>query len=75
MVRVQSVEVVLRYFHRCRHWSSIAVVLLLEGTLVSWLLAMREYGGHEDLHGSGRWSVIPYVNGRKELYCRVLVLD
>jgi hypothetical protein len=35
----------------------------LEGALVSWLLAMREYGGHEDLRGSGRQSVIPYVHG------------
>jgi hypothetical protein len=33
------------------------------GALVSWLLAMREYGGHEDLRGSGRRSVIPYVHG------------
>jgi hypothetical protein len=40
-----------------------AVVLLLEGALVSWLLAMRKYGGHEDLRGSGRRSVIPYVHG------------
>jgi hypothetical protein len=40
-----------------------AVVLLLEGALVSWLLAMREYGGHEDLRGSGRRSVIYYVHG------------
>jgi hypothetical protein len=32
-------------------------------TLVSWLLAMREYGGHEDLRGSGRRSIIPYVHG------------
>jgi hypothetical protein len=39
------------------------VVFLLEGALVSWLLAMREYGGHEDLRGSGRQSVIPYVHG------------
>jgi hypothetical protein len=39
------------------------VVLLLEEALVSWLLAMREYGGHEDLRGSGRRSVIPYVHG------------
>jgi hypothetical protein len=40
-----------------------AVVLLLEGALVSWLLAMREYGGYEDLRGSDRRSVIPYVHG------------
>jgi hypothetical protein len=45
------------------------VVLLLEGTLVSWSLAMDECGGHEDLRGSGRRSVIPYVHGRTELYC------
>jgi hypothetical protein len=41
----------------------LAVVLLLEGALISWLLAMREYGEHEDLRGSGRRSVIPYVHG------------
>jgi hypothetical protein len=46
-----------------------AVVLLLEGALVSWSLAMDERGGHEDLRGSGRRSVIPYVHGRTELYC------
>jgi hypothetical protein len=39
-----------------------AMLLLLEGALVSWLLAMRKYGGHEDLCGSGRRSVIPYVH-------------
>jgi hypothetical protein len=58
-----NVEVVLRHFHRCRYRSSTVVVLLLEGALVSWLLAMREYGGHEDLCGSGRRSVIPYIHG------------
>jgi hypothetical protein len=45
------------------------VVLLLEGVLVSWSLAMNKRGGHEDLHGSDRQSVIPYVHGRTELYC------
>jgi hypothetical protein len=45
------------------------VVLLLEGTLVSWFLAMNERGGHEDLRGSGRRSVIPYVHERTDLYC------
>jgi hypothetical protein len=44
------------------------VVLLLEGALVSWLLAMDERDGHEDLCGSGRQSVIPYVHRRTELY-------
>jgi hypothetical protein len=42
---------------------------LLEGALVFWSLAMNERGGHEDLRGSGRRSVIPYVHGRTELYC------
>jgi hypothetical protein len=40
------------------------VVLLLERALVSWLLAMDEYGGHEDLCGSGRRRVIPYIYRR-----------
>jgi hypothetical protein len=44
------------------------VVLLLEGVLVSWSLAMDECSGHEDLCGLGRQSVIPYVHGRMELY-------
>jgi hypothetical protein len=46
-----------------------AMVLLLEGALVSWSLAMDECGEHDDLSGSGRLSVIPYVHGRTELYC------
>jgi hypothetical protein len=29
---------------------------------------MDERGGHEDLCGSGRWSIIAYVHGRTELY-------
>jgi hypothetical protein len=37
--------------------------------LVSWMLAMDECGGHEDLRGLGRRSVIPYIHGRTELYC------
>jgi hypothetical protein len=44
------------------------VVLLLEGALVSWSLAIDERGGYEDLCGSGRLSVIPYVHRRMELY-------
>jgi hypothetical protein len=46
-----------------------AVVLLLDGALVSWSLAMDERSGHEDLRGSDRRSVIPYVHGKTELYC------
>jgi hypothetical protein len=48
------------------------VVLSLEGALVSWSLAMDERGGHKNLCGSGRQSVIPYVHGRIELYCSSL---
>jgi hypothetical protein len=58
-----NVEVVLRHFHRCRYWSSTAVVLLLEGLRSHEELAIREHSGHEDLCGSGRQSVIPYVHG------------
>jgi hypothetical protein len=58
-----NVEVVLRHFHQCRYRSSTAVVLLLEGLRSHEELAIREYGGHKDLHGSGRRSVIPYVHG------------
>jgi hypothetical protein len=49
-----------------------AMVLLLERDLVSWSLAIDEYGGHEDLCGLGRCSIIPYVHGRTELYCSSL---
>jgi hypothetical protein len=56
-------EVVLRHFHRCHHWSSTAVVLLLEGLRSHKVLVIRGYGGHEDLCGSGRRSVTPYVHG------------
>jgi hypothetical protein len=48
------------------------VVLLLEGALVSWSLALDGRGGHEDLRGSSHRSVIPYVHGRTELYCSSL---
>jgi hypothetical protein len=43
------------------------VVLLLEGALFSWPLAMDERGGYEDLRGSGRRSVIHTSIG--ELSC------
>jgi hypothetical protein len=39
------------------------VVLLLEGPRSHKVLVIREYGGHEDLRGSGRRSVIPYIHG------------
>jgi hypothetical protein len=37
--------------------------------LASWLLALGEYGGHDDLRGLGRLSIIPYIHGRTEMYC------
>jgi hypothetical protein len=33
-------------------------------TYVSRMLAIREYGGHQDLRGSDHQSIIPYVYGR-----------
>jgi hypothetical protein len=48
------------------------VVLLLERALVSWSLAIDERGGHEDLCGLDRRSVIPYIYRRTELYCSSL---
>jgi hypothetical protein len=51
-----------------------AVIFLLERGLVSWSLAMDEYGGHQDLRGSGHRSVIPDVHRRIELYCSSLTL-
>jgi hypothetical protein len=47
----------------------LTVVLLWERFLASWLLAIGECGGHDNLCGSGHLSVIPYVHGRTELYC------
>jgi hypothetical protein len=46
----------------------LIVVLLLEMALVSLSQAMNERGGHKDLCGSVHRSIIPYVNGRTELY-------
>jgi hypothetical protein len=48
------------------------VVLLLEGDLVSWSLAIDERGRHEDLSGLDHRSVIPHVHGRIGLYCSSL---
>jgi hypothetical protein len=44
------------------------VILLLVGVLVSWLLAMDERCGYEDLRGLGCRSIIPYIHERTELY-------
>jgi hypothetical protein len=54
------------------HLEQPAMVLLLEGALVSWSLAMDKRGGHENLRGSGRRSVIPYIHRRTKLYCSSL---
>jgi hypothetical protein len=43
-------------------FTGVVVVLLLEGHRSLEELAIQEYGGHEDLCGSGRRSVIPYVH-------------
>jgi hypothetical protein len=43
------------------------MVLLLEGALVYWSLAIDERGGQEDLRGSDRRSVIPYIHGRMDI--------
>jgi hypothetical protein len=45
------------------------VVLLWGRPLASWLLALGEHGGHGDLRGLDRLSVIPYIYRRTELYC------
>jgi hypothetical protein len=49
-----------------------AVVLLLGRGLASWSFAMDECSGHQDLRGSSRRSVIPYVHERTEFYCSSL---
>jgi hypothetical protein len=49
-----------------------AVVLLWGRFIASWLLAIDKHSGLEDLRGSDRQSVIPYVHGRTELYCSSL---
>jgi hypothetical protein len=48
-----------------------AVVLLWGWPLASWLLALGERGGHEDLRSSGRLSII-YPISMGELSCIVL---
>jgi hypothetical protein len=47
----------------------LTVVLLWGRSLASWSLALDEHSGHEDLRGSGRQNIIPYVHRRTELYC------
>jgi hypothetical protein len=40
------------------------VILLLKRALVFWSLVIDKRSWHEDLHGSDRRNVIPYVHGR-----------
>jgi hypothetical protein len=67
------VEVVLRHFHRSRsraaHCGSFA-----GKTFNLLVVALGERGGHGDLRGSGRLSVIPYIHGKTELYCAQVYL-
>jgi hypothetical protein len=63
------VEVVLRHFYQSRYGSSPLWFFLWGMPLASWLLALGERGGHDDLCGSDRLSVIPHVHRRTELYC------
>jgi hypothetical protein len=50
----------------------LTVVLLLEIALISWSLGIDECGGHKDLCGSDRRSVISYVHRKTGLYCSSL---
>jgi hypothetical protein len=61
-----------KWFYDTSTHEQSAVILLLERTLISWSLDIDECGGHEDLRGSDRQSVISYVYGRMELYCSSL---
>jgi hypothetical protein len=45
------------------------MVLLWGMPLASWLLALGERSGHDDLRGLDRLSIIPYVHEITELYC------
>jgi hypothetical protein len=67
---IESVEVVLRHFHRNRYRSRSLWFFCGGRPLASWLLALGERGGHDDLRGSGRLSIIPTSTG--ELRCIVL---
>jgi hypothetical protein len=70
---VPNVKVVLRHFHWSRYQSGLLWFFYGEGLQPFWLFAPCERGGHDDLCGSGRLSVTPYVHERTELYfCSIL---
>jgi hypothetical protein len=54
--------------------SHLVVVFLLERALISWSSAINERSEYQDLRGSDRRSVIPYINRRIELYYSRLTL-
>jgi hypothetical protein len=62
------VKVVLRHFHQSRYRSGPLWFFCGEGLYPFWLFAPCERGGHDNLRGSDRLSVTPYVHGRTELY-------
>jgi hypothetical protein len=64
----QGVEVVLWHFHRSRYRSGPLWFFYGECLYPFWLFALDERGGHDNLCGSGRLSIIPYIHGRTELY-------
>jgi hypothetical protein len=66
-------EVILGHFHRTCYRSSPLWFFCLEMALIS-LLARDGHSERSGLRGSDRRSVVPYVHGRRELYCSSLVL-
>jgi hypothetical protein len=63
-----NIEVVLRHFHRSRYRSGPLWFFCGEGLSPFLLFTLDERGGHDDLRGSVRLSIVPYVHRRTELY-------
>jgi hypothetical protein len=49
------------------------MILLLESAYISRMLAMREHGGDEDLHGLNHRSVIPYIHERMRVILQCVI--
>jgi hypothetical protein len=68
---IDYISMTCRYYYRSG-FTTLSLALLrvarcgslLERAKIAQTLAMEEHGGHENLRGSGRRSVIPYVHGR-----------
>jgi hypothetical protein len=61
LLDASNVKVVLLHFHR--HYPRAARCGSLFGrALVSQVIAMKKHGGHKDLCGLDRRSVIPYIH-------------